>query len=485
MKRRNFLLALALAATLALAGCAENEPTALEANLSAPTQSETANTPPLNSKPESSDTLLLPDLFRENELVTVQDLSDNLPNGFELSFTNSMSTRFIFKNKTMQVTVDQDLDDFRNDEGTWFHATEIKIENFWYDTGAEEQYLLFSFGGESECTYVSNRETAGFSRELAKFLYEIMAELGDDVASLLGSPEDAALLCEIIGDRRLFSVQVEATSKDFVVDSVSISTRDDGFATGYIGEGFCQISLRPKDQELWSTIVCESADFETIPVNSGVVEQAIVKMTQAVKEKAILPEGNEYAQEPFAYSDAQIGDIIQFGGCDWLVLDVQGTAALILSDALVERRAYNTALADVTWETCDLRTYLNGEFYNSFSTNDKSRIVETNVINSDNPWYGTSGGNDTNDKIFVLSLDEVIQYFGDSGEIQNKSDNGFLFDEYNETRKAYLEVCWLRSPGGLASLATIVDTKGSIGVVGIEVYGPNGGVRPAMWINLN
>ena len=45
---------------------------------------------------------------------------------------------------------------------------------------------------------------------------------------------------------------------------------------------------------------------------------------------------------------ANIGDIIQFGGHDWRVLDVRDGKALLLSDKIIEKRPYHDEYEDVT-----------------------------------------------------------------------------------------------------------------------------------------
>jgi hypothetical protein len=87
----------------------------------------------------------------------------------------------------------------------------------------------------------------------------------------------------------------------------------------------------------------------------------------------------------FAKPARQIVDIIQFGGYNWRALDVQNGHALILSENVMEKKAYHKEYKAVTWETCDLRAYLNEEFINQFSAEDKARIAETRVTTNDNP----------------------------------------------------------------------------------------------------
>jgi len=144
--------------------------------------------------------------------------------------------------------------------------------------------------------------------------------------------------------------------------------------------------------------------------------------------------------EPKPPASSAIGDIINFGGIDWRVLDVQGGRALIISQYILELRAFHDTQESVTWEHSDIRQYLNNEFFNSrFSDNERSRIAQTTIINHDNLWFGTDGGNNTNDRIFLLSLDELIRYFGDSGEHANRryAHQWGLDDEYNVVRIAY------------------------------------------------
>ena len=186
-----------------------------------------------------------------------------------------------------------------------------------------------------------------------------------------------------------------------------------------------------------------------------------------------------------------VGDIITFGAYEWRVLDIQDDKALIVSENILEGKAYHSTGRSITWSVCSLRAYLNGEFYNSsaFSNEDRSRIFEVTNVNENNQWYGTPGGENTLDKIFLLSIAEVVQYFGDSGQLANPelapSEWG-IDDQYNSNRiathngEAYW--WWLRSPGYDSNSASSVGSDG-----GILMYGPYvdyfGGVRPALWLN--
>ena len=167
---------------------------------------------------------------------------------------------------------------------------------------------------------------------------------------------------------------------------------------------------------------------------------------------------------------------------------------LIVSDFILESRSYDSAAEIVTWDTSGIRSYLNGEFYeNTFSADEKAQILETTLINDSSQWFSTPGGPNTTDKVFLLSLAEVIKYLGDSGQLSEPVFELWIGDEYNSNR-----VCeglagdgrtreaswwWLRSPGRLDDRVAIVADDGFIYVYG----GPAdsiAGIRPALWLDM-
>ena len=87
-----------------------------------------------------------------------------------------------------------------------------------------------------------------------------------------------------------------------------------------------------------------------------------------------------------------IGQAMPFGGYNWRILDIKNNAALIITEYIIEQRAYHDVYKDITWAGCSLRKYLNGEFYDKFNTTDKSRIIPVINKNPDNQWYGSKGG---------------------------------------------------------------------------------------------
>lgn len=197
------------------------------------------------------------------------------------------------------------------------------------------------------------------------------------------------------------------------------------------------------------------------------------------------------------------GDRTSLGGYEWRVLQVQDDRALVITEDIIDQRPYHTAYKNITWADCALRAYLNGAFLDSFSADDRSRILPVVNKNPDNQWYGTDGGADTEDHIFLLSLEEVCTYFGDSrSKLYNPGKNQRYWferkDENNGKRIAHLLGkeygwwWWLRSPGRVGVKAVyIFGTDGNIGIQGNNILKGNlsdgrctGGVRPALWLKL-
>jgi len=135
----------------------------------------------------------------------------------------------------------------------------------------------------------------------------------------------------------------------------------------------------------------------------------------------------------------KVGDIIKLGkyeqdgnlsngkeDIEWQVLKVEKGKVYVVSKYILEQKKYHSNSDKVTWETCDLRKWLNNDFYNAaFSESEKNMIPSVTVENKDNPYYGQDGGNDTEDKVFLLSLEDIETYFGDYSWVNDEYPEGF------------------------------------------------------------
>ena len=75
----------------------------------------------------------------------------------------------------------------------------------------------------------------------------------------------------------------------------------------------------------------------------------------------------EEPNEGHLFADAGIGDLVEFGrwhgrGIAWKVLDIEPDRMLLITNKVIACRQYHHAPESVTWEKCDLRTWLNGTF---------------------------------------------------------------------------------------------------------------------------
>lgn len=177
---------------------------------------------------------------------------------------------------------------------------------------------------------------------------------------------------------------------------------------------------------------------------------------------------------------------------EWRVLTENGNEALLITKQVIDVVKYNEKLEGTTWEKCTLRAYLNNDFINNtFSSEEQERIKQVKLANKDNDKYGTSGGNDTTDKVFCLSIDEVKKYF-----IDNK-DGVAIPTEYAKGKvaagnmKYFMDESsgggrwWLRSPGNRAESAAYVEGSGYVFAIGSNVTSDRVGIRPALWLNLD
>ena len=169
---------------------------------------------------------------------------------------------------------------------------------------------------------------------------------------------------------------------------------------------------------------------------------------------------------------------------EWKVLAVEGNKALVISQYALDCQKYNSTYTDTTWEKCSLRTWLNGTFYNAaFGADHQEMIISSTVSADKNPSYGTSPGNSTTDKVFLLSIPEVNKYFSSDSACQCQGTEECYAQGAYEGSNGN---CWwwLRSPGDHSYYAAVVGYDGSVIDYGNTVSNDNDAVRPALWIDL-
>ena len=176
---------------------------------------------------------------------------------------------------------------------------------------------------------------------------------------------------------------------------------------------------------------------------------------------------------------------------EWQILDRIGTKVLLISRYAIDYKKYNEKKRKVTWENSTIRKWLNKEFKDkAFTLEEQKFIADSRIENKDNSKTGTKGGNDTQDKVFLLSTDEAQLYF--AAGYYCGGENGKAYPTpYSASRLFGLGIevdesvkWWLRTPGKKQYEAAFVYSSGALLSWGIEVSFSNY-VRPAIWVDFS
>lgn len=173
----------------------------------------------------------------------------------------------------------------------------------------------------------------------------------------------------------------------------------------------------------------------------------------------------------------------------WIVLDEKEDSLLVITKYVIDLRRFNKKRVATTWEDSTSRSWLNGKFLEtSFTDDERAAILTTKVNNENNPRYKTSGGNDTEDKVFYLSVSEAKEFFGE----RNSEPTSYV-DHFEPVKNDKGYTPWLlRTPADesitvcyVANLINgIGDQGGNHNKYGQGVYvDVKVGIRPAMWIS--
>ena len=240
---------------------------------------------------------------------------------------------------------------------------------------------------------------------------------------------------------------------------------------------------------------------------------------QREEERKALLASPTPGPEPYALlgteKEVKVGDVVVFGDychhnniygvyyennpLKWLVLEQREGKVLLLSLqsvnilSFVSREEYLEQKDNgFTWENSAIREYLNQELlYLMFQQEELSCICETVVYTPDNPIYGTDGGADTTDYLFLLSIEEAQKYFSTDLERRTQIVPDVELPQYDlMPHQHYLNTTdyydwWLRSPGKKPDIAACVGRFGDIMMEGQWVDTEDVSIRPAMWIDLN
>ena len=193
--------------------------------------------------------------------------------------------------------------------------------------------------------------------------------------------------------------------------------------------------------------------------------------------------------------DVQVGTYVTFGSyeqdndlsngkedIEWLVIARENNKALLISRYSLDNQPYSEHTEEVPWENSFMRKWLNDTFLNeAFSLEEQDSIIMSTVTADENPLHKLSQGNDTMDKVFLLSAAEAYEYFEtDSARVCEMTDYCYA-QSPNLTR---LPGWWLRSLNAAHVAAVIDPYKGSVQIGGDYVTAISPNIRPSIWIDL-
>ena len=162
---------------------------------------------------------------------------------------------------------------------------------------------------------------------------------------------------------------------------------------------------------------------------------------------------------------------------EWIVLDKDENKkeATLLSKRVIDNIPFNTESAFVTWETSTIRQWLNHSFfYFSFGRQDRRKVVTSEVKTVAPEKSSSIGGNDTLDKVYLLSLEEASEYL----KYCELVGLGTVYNDNYNIPMSY----WLRTPGNTQNFACYVHQDGIISNIGHFVNFARG-IRPVIKVS--
>ena len=202
-----------------------------------------------------------------------------------------------------------------------------------------------------------------------------------------------------------------------------------------------------------------------------------------------------------------VGDYLTFGSypqtasgndstpIEWLVLERDGNKLLLISKYGLDADRFNRDyVTTITWKKCSLREWLNDTFLNeAFSKKEQSAIITASTGGDFSDW-NTDGAGGTQDKVFLLSVDEADKYFGVSYDSESNAamispteyakSMGAQENEWNTTSEGKAACAWwLRTTGTMnTNRAALVK---SFGMLEYDYCNETYCVRPAMWVKVD
>uniref|UniRef100_UPI004055FF08 DUF6273 domain-containing protein n=1 Tax=Acetatifactor sp. TaxID=1872090 RepID=UPI004055FF08 len=308
------------------------------------------------------------------------------------------------------------------------------------------------------------------------------------------------------------------------------------------------VQLKKKSSKL--PIIIMVIGIVVVLVLIGVVVSLLVDKKDGGIQREEIETSNSVAETNPFENGLTVGGTVYFGeyeqdndtsnGVEPILWDVIGqneNGVLLISHFVLDNKPFeeeNKGIVDyatgissngITWENSSIRTWLNNDFIQeAFSANEQSYIVPVlnstsdfkDTLGQEEHYYGYKGGiggADTNDRVFLLSIEEYWKYMNPSyvgylsyiyasidalaGPTKYARAQGINIEEYKDSwlvengvtgtfDKDYNGVYsfWmLRNPGSAEDQITIMSIDGLGHVAASHHVNAACGVRPAIWVS--
>lgn len=219
---------------------------------------------------------------------------------------------------------------------------------------------------------------------------------------------------------------------------------------------------------------CASIENNIKP--SSISKQSSISKTEIVKQSNPTITTHQKQNQFSKFSKITFGSF-----CNkpliWEVLsyDPSNESALVISKYGITCRPYHQHDELTSWEECSLRKWMNGLFFDkSFNTSEKNRIITSHVPAEVVVGHELYPGNDTNDKIYILSINEYQSYYQHISQWRC-----FLLEAPRIKRQ-----CWLRNYGADRGRAAFIGRSGRIHEGGSLITSARNTIRPVMLIKV-
>ena len=185
--------------------------------------------------------------------------------------------------------------------------------------------------------------------------------------------------------------------------------------------------------------------------------------------------------------DSGLGKVISFGNVKWRILEAEGDRVFLLKEVSLRKDQITKEAIPfndhedehLTWETSSLRRWLNdaegtesgtpGFLGAQFTPKERELILESDVPGAGNKEYGVAPGNQTKDKIFLLTAEQVEYY---TSMKPRRIAKGTSF-------------WWLMTPGKYPGTMAFVSPTRRIKYFGYDGASSFCAIRPCMWVDIS